>query len=31
LDASGVAVVGARQIEKQGFRALGVALDDLLI
>jgi arginase len=29
LDASGVAVVGAHLIEKQGLRALAVALDDL--
>lgn len=29
LDASGVAVVGAHLIEKQGLQALGVALDDL--
>jgi arginase len=29
LDASGIAVVGARLIEKQGLQALGVALDDL--
>jgi arginase len=29
LDVSGVAVVGARLIEKQGLQALGVALDDL--
>jgi arginase len=29
LDASGVAVVGAHLIEKQGLQALGAALDDL--
>jgi arginase len=29
LDASGVAVVGARLIEEQGLQALGAALDDL--